>query len=105
MDWGEVQTMTQKKSSRSRFWPFFHLTNFFICALGASVTLGQQGVLGDRLVTEINNIPYTQRQVETYLFVKEALRKNEPGQGISLVNSSNWQMALDAFSEDMLIQQ
>jgi hypothetical protein len=60
--------------------------------------------LGDRLVVSINNLPYSQRQVEVYIAVKEALRVNTKGQ-VLVVQENNWKPALNAFSEDMIILQ
>ena len=59
--------------------------------------------LGDRLVLSINNIPYTQRQVEVYISVKESLRKSDAP--VRLIEAGNWMDALTVFGEDMIIQQ
>ena len=60
--------------------------------------------LGDRLVIEINNAPYTRRQVEVYIAIKESLRK-DGGTGLKIVNAKNWDVALKVFAWDMLIEQ
>jgi hypothetical protein len=62
-----------------------------------------QDPVGDRLVLSINNIPYTQRQVEVYISVKEGLRKSDGP--VRLIVAGNWTDALTVFSEDMIIQQ
>jgi hypothetical protein len=62
-----------------------------------------EAVLGDRVVVSINNIPYTQLQVEGYVNVKETLRKDIEN---SLpVSQDNWQIALAAFILDMVVYQ
>ena len=58
--------------------------------------------LGDRLVLSINNVPYTQRQVETYINVKESLRKTNDG-NVRVIDATNWGDALAVYSEDMII--
>lgn len=67
---------------------------------------------GDRLVVAVNNIPYSQRQVEAYVAVKESLRKiPESGTAVAaagavrLVDAGNWGDALAVFTEDMIILQ
>jgi len=59
--------------------------------------------VADRVVVAINNIPYTQLQIERYLDVKESLRDN--AESSQAVNESNWTIALDAFIKDMMIHQ
>jgi hypothetical protein len=65
---------------------------------------GEAGPTGDRLVVAINNVPYSQRHVETYVAVKESLRKNGDG-AVRLVDASNWSDAVAVFTEDMIILQ
>ncbi len=62
-------------------------------------------VLGDRILFEINNSYFTQRQLEVYLLIKEALRKRAPGQNVTVVSKKTWQAAMKSFETDMLIQQ
>ena len=57
--------------------------------------------IADRVVVAINNIPYTQLQIESYLNVKESLRDNADSSQV--VNEANWLLALDAFTKDMMI--
>lgn len=57
----------------------------------------------DRVVVAINNIPYTQLEIESYLNVKESLRDNADSSQV--VNQANWSVALDAFLKDMMIHQ
>lgn len=64
-----------------------------------------KGIVGDRLVIAINNIPYSQRQLEVYIAVKESLRRAPRKMGARLVTAENWQEALKVFSDDMLILQ
>lgn len=60
--------------------------------------------LGDRLVVGINNVPYTQRQVECYILVKESLRKTDTGVS-RVIDERSWPQALAVFSEDMSVLQ
>jgi hypothetical protein len=64
-----------------------------------------QVVYGDRIVVSINNIPYTQRQIEVYIAVKESLRPSPRGESVRLVNVQNWKEAIAVFTDDMLILQ
>lgn len=59
--------------------------------------------VADRVVVAINNIPYTQVQIEIYLNVKESLRDNADSSQV--VNGTNWPLAIDAFTNDMMIHQ
>jgi hypothetical protein len=68
-----------------------------------SRALAANKVLGDRLVLAINNVPYTQLQIETYLNVKEALR-GDLDKALPVVKS-NWQEALAAFMLDLTLYQ
>lgn len=63
-----------------------------------------QDVIGDRLVVTINNVPYSQRQVEMYIHVKESLRKTSDGT-TRTISAANWLDALTVFTEDMIILQ
>jgi hypothetical protein len=58
--------------------------------------------MGDRVVLTINNVPFTQRQVEGYINIKECLRKNTDG-AIRLVNASLWREALMVFIGDAVL--
>lgn len=62
------------------------------------------GELGDRLVLSINAVPYTQRHVEAYISVREALRPNSLPNSDAVV-AENWREALATFGEDMIILQ
>lgn len=61
-------------------------------------------VVGDRLLVSINSTPYTQRQMEVYLAVKEGLREATK-EAAPVLSAANWSAALAAFSEDMIIHQ
>ena len=58
--------------------------------------------LGDRLVVAVNGVPYTQRQVESYVLVKESLRKEAMTR---VLGARDWSEALAAFAEDMTVLQ
>src|SRR5690606_35170412 len=58
--------------------------------------------LGDRLVIAINDTPYTQRQIEMYITIKESLRKSD---NVRLIQPSDWADVVDVFTEDMIIFQ
>jgi hypothetical protein len=62
-----------------------------------------ESAVADRVVVAINNIPYTQVQIESYLNVKESLRDNADSSQV--VNGTNWSIAVDAFTNDMMIHQ
>lgn len=62
-------------------------------------------VLGDRAVLSINNVTYTQRQVELYIVIKESLRRNTAIESARVVTASNWREALTVFTEDMIVYQ
>jgi len=62
------------------------------------------GVLGDRLVIAVNSLPYSQRQLELYLTIKQSLRPEEVGEQ-QIVSAANWSEALTVFSEEMMILQ
>ncbi len=61
--------------------------------------------VGDRAVLAINNVTYTQRQIEMYIVVKESLRKNTGIEAARVVNAANWNEAVVVFTEDMIIYQ
>lgn len=60
--------------------------------------------LGDRLVIGVNNVPYSQRQVESYILVKESLRKTSDGTS-RVIDARSWKDALQVFGEDMIVLQ
>ena len=60
------------------------------------------GELGARLVVSINNVSYSQRNVEMYIITKESLRLNQQP---LLVDAKVWKTALNVFIEDMIILQ
>lgn len=83
---------------------FFFATLWLLFSTLPATALATNGEpLGDRLVLSINNIPYTQRQVEAYISVKESLRKSDAP--VRLIQAGNWMDALTVFSEDMIILQ
>jgi len=51
----------------------------------------------------INNVPYSQLQIESYMDIKEALRE-DPAKS-QLVSAQNWKIALAAFMKDMTLYQ
>ncbi len=71
--------------------------------LAPTIWAQNQPQLADRVLFAINNIPYTQLQLESYLNVKESLRDN--AESSQVVNETNWTVALDAFVKDMMIHQ
>jgi hypothetical protein len=68
-----------------------------------STTVLASPAIIDRVVLTINNIPYTQTQIERYITVKESLR-DQP-ETAQIVNASNWNVAMDGFIADMTIHQ
>lgn len=59
--------------------------------------------LGDRLLLEINNHSYTQRQLEAHMLVRNALRIDQPPPEQAISVAAQWRTLLDTFREDMLI--
>jgi len=70
--------------------------------IAAAPALAQQ--LGDRLILAINQVPYSQRQIELYTAIRTALFAPSDQTGV-VVGSSNWTAALELFSTDMMILQ
>ena len=60
--------------------------------------------LGDRLIVAINGVPFTQRQIEIYIHVKESLRKSSSGE-TRMISAANWRDAISVYTEDMVILQ
>ena len=73
-------------------------------SLWIASTAWGKGVLGDRLVVAVNSMPYSQRQLELYLTIKQSLRPEEIGEQ-QVVGAFNWSEALTVFSEDMMVLQ
>ena len=68
--------------------------------------VGSAQKLGDRIVVAINDQTYTQRQVESYITLKECLRKpSDSPQAVNLITKQNWTDALSVFIEDMILLQ
>jgi hypothetical protein len=96
----------QFKKSKSRRMMRLIKASFFLCsflALFNTKTLYAQ--VGDQAVVAINNVTYTQRQIEMYIVVKESLRKNTSVESARVVNASNWNEAVTVFIEDMIVYQ
>lgn len=72
---------------------------------GAALRL--DGAILDRLVVEINTVPFTQRQIESYVTTKASLIKvsNLQGGDTLVFNAGNWRGVVDLFSDDMVILQ
>jgi hypothetical protein len=79
---------------------FFWMQVSFPCNAEA----GSKKSIGDRVVVEINNIVYTQRQLEVYITVKESLKSAQSSE-IRFVNASSWPVFLEEFKQDMIIEQ
>lgn len=59
--------------------------------------------LGDRLLLQINNVSYTQRQLEAHTLIREALRVTLSSTERLVISAQVWRDLLDKFREDMLI--
>ena len=59
--------------------------------------------LGDRLLLQINNRSYTQRQLEAHMLVREALRITPQLADAPVISAQRWRDLLEMFREDMLI--
>jgi hypothetical protein len=94
-------------NKKTKTWTMRVMTaGVFLCILLAfwdPKTLYAQ--VGDRAVLAINNVTYTQRQIEMYIVVKESLRKNNSVESARVVNAGNWNEAVTVFTEDMIIYQ
>ena len=96
--------MVQMVTAKRNWLNLIFLTLSWTICLRANEVLAAQQVLGDRLVVAINSIPYSQRQLELYLTLKQAIR-TEKDSPTSTVNANNWKQSLDVFSEDMMVLQ
>ena len=61
--------------------------------------------LGDRLLVQINDISYTQWQLETHMLIKLAMQVEQHVKTTPVTSAAHWRTALDAFRVDMLILQ
>lgn len=78
---------------------------FLIAAFCSSAAAqSNTGRLGDRLIVSINSLPYTQRQIEAYATVREAMRSGAVVTG-AVVIAENWKDAVEVFTEEMIILQ
>jgi hypothetical protein len=88
----------------------FSIALFFTLGLTSQVAFGVSSdtspklpAIADRIVVVINNLPYSQLEIERYINSKECLR-DDAGKS-QVVQNSNWNLALDAFISDMSIHQ
>lgn len=82
---------------------FFVLTSAIILLSSRGVAADGPKTIADRVVVAINNIPYSQNQVEAYIDVKESLRDDAINS--QTVDGSNWTQALEVFISDTSIHQ
>ncbi len=61
-----------------------------------------QGQLGDRVIMEIDHVPYTQRQLELYMLFKDMLSGREM---IRTAGPESWYALLEEFRVDMIVNQ
>lgn len=78
---------------------------FSLICLGFTFGAQGQNEVKNRLVIAINNISYSQRHVELYLTLREALRAGATNAPVLAIDQKNWKEALDAFSDEMMILQ
>ena len=83
----------------------FALTSSIIslASRGSSAEIESSITIADRVLVTINNIPYSQNQVESYIDVKESLR--DDAMKSQTVDGSNWTQALEVFVRDTAIHQ
>lgn len=83
----------------------FALTSSIIspASRGSSAEIESSIAIADRVLVTINNIPYSQNQVESYIDVKESLR--DDAMKSQTVDGSNWTQALEVFVGDTAIHQ
>jgi hypothetical protein len=91
--------VSPKLGSETKFYAIMGIFLLAFSTLGFSLAGSD---VGDRVVLTINNIPFTQRQVEGYINIKESLRKNADG-SLRLVNASLWEDALSVFTNDAIL--
>lgn len=93
--------MQRRKTKSSCFVPLPMIGVIALCVFG---TLSNAAIVGDRLVIAVNTVPYSQRQLELYLTVKQTIRP-EQGADESVISSRNWGEAITVFTEEMMILQ
>lgn len=75
-----------------------------ICAAGLCAASAWGATLADRLVLEVDNTSYSQRQFELYTVLRSALYVEDAAK-ITFVTEKNWTEQLDLFRLDMLVAQ
>lgn len=80
------------------------VSHVMLTAALALTALAAKAPLGDRVISAVDEVPYTQRQLETYFLVKESLRGG-PSRPGAPVSKQNWSEAVQAFNQDMMIYQ
>lgn len=75
-----------------------------ICLACASSSPSWSATIADRLVLEVDNTSYSQRQFELYVALRSALY-GEDASKIVLVSEKNWSEQLEFFRLDMLVEQ
>ena len=80
------------------------ICTLILCWTLAAPTSAAAQQLGDRLVVAINQVPYSQRQLELYFAVRAGIRTDTDQTGL-FVDRSNWSASLALFTEDMMILQ
>lgn len=89
---------------RSYFSYCLCICTLILCWTLAVPTSAPAQQLGDRLVVAINQVPYSQRQLELYFAVRAGIRNDADLTGL-FVDRSNWSASLALFTEDMMILQ
>jgi hypothetical protein len=83
---------------------FWRVSHILLVTLTSALSLRAtaESILGDRLVVEVNKTPYSQRQVESYVMLRELLREKP---SVLVVNANNWEILFRYFTEEMAIHQ
>ena len=74
-----------------------------LCLIILSALWCSAYTLGDRLLLQINNRSYTQRQLEAHMLIREALQVAHPPADAPVISAHKWRDLLEIFREDMLI--
>jgi len=81
---------------------FLIIINMFFVSINVSAQETPPGILGDRVVMEVDHVPYTQRQLELYILFKDILRGQQP---VRKADAENWFGLLEEFRTDMIVNQ
>ncbi len=84
---------------------FFIFTLLFATFSYQGFSLGEtKEILGNRMILQVNNFSYTQREIEIHFLIKTAIKPLFlDKEDFSLINEKNWEKQLDQFKNDMIV--